>query len=288
MVALGLTIVYIPSATATTLKLRSGEIPTFRNVDFFNMRVAPDVATMLTGGLFWGCVYASFSFGAVLAFLVFLFLWQVTRLHMMKFLAVLIAVLFTVLLKVLAMIFCRRLFSKSLYRIKPRQANVFALIMECVNFALNVLFALVRLIKLVLLAILYVGRVDSRFLAPGIGKFGPLDLDAFPTIFIKDVLQHEAHRHPYIELLGSMYLMNLLHGDKFCNRAGSCWRLIFVFALFPWLIKYRLMSQAVVPEELGFIEQLSPDSHIFRKLVSVKQKFEHKTEDQPKLESGRD
>jgi len=90
MVALGLTIVYIPSATATTLKLRSGEIPTFRNVDFFNMRVAPDVATMLTGGLFWGCVYASFSFGAVLAFLVFLFLWQVTRLHMMKFLAVLI------------------------------------------------------------------------------------------------------------------------------------------------------------------------------------------------------
>jgi len=59
-----------------------------------------------------------------------------------------------------------------------------------------------------------------------------------------------------------------------------------VFALFPWLIKYRLMSQAVVPEELGFIEQLSPDSHIFRKLVSVKQKFEHETEDQPKLESG--
>jgi len=66
--------------------------------------------------------------------------------------------------------------------------------MECVNFALNVLFAFVRLIKLVLLAILYVGRVDSRFLATGIGKFGPLDLDAFPTIFIKDVLQHEAHR----------------------------------------------------------------------------------------------
>jgi hypothetical protein len=51
-------------------------------------------------------------------------------------------------------------------------------------------------------------------------------------------------RHPYIEVMGSMYLMNLLHGDKFCNRAGSTWRLLFVFALFPWLAKYRVLTRA--------------------------------------------
>jgi len=89
-VALGLTVAYIPSATSTTLKLRSGEIPTFRNVDFAHMRAAPDVTTMLTGGLFWGCFYASLTLGGVLAILVFLFLWQVTRLYMLNFLAILI------------------------------------------------------------------------------------------------------------------------------------------------------------------------------------------------------
>jgi hypothetical protein len=101
----------------------------------------------------------------------------------------------TVLIRVVLMILCRRSFAKSLYRIRPGRANIFCLAMECMLFALNVLFTFVRLIKLVLLAILYVGRVDSRFLAPGVGKFGMLDLDAFPTIFLKEVLQHEAHRY---------------------------------------------------------------------------------------------
>lgn len=41
-----------------------------------------------------------------------------------------------------------------------------------------------------------------------------------------------------------MYLMNLLNVDKFCSRAGSCWRLLFVFALFPWLTKYRVLTRS--------------------------------------------
>jgi hypothetical protein len=44
-------------------------------------------------------------------------------------------------------------------------------------------------------SLLYVGRLDSRFLAPGLGKCGMLDFDAFPAILLKEVLQQEAHRY---------------------------------------------------------------------------------------------
>ncbi len=40
-----------------------------------------------------------------------------------------------------------------------------------------------------------------------------------------------------------MYLLMLRHRDKFCNEAGSCWRLIFVYVLMPWLSKYRSMRR---------------------------------------------
>jgi hypothetical protein len=35
-------------------------------------------------------------------------------------------------------------------------------------------------------------------------------------------------------------MMKLRHGPSFCSNAGSAWRLIFVYALFPWLQKYRI------------------------------------------------
>ena len=64
-----------------------------------------------------------------------------------------------------------------------------------------------------------------------------------------DILQHEAHRHPYIETLGVMYLLKLRHGNNFCTLAGSCRRLIFVYVLMPWLSKYRATRRPQVVAE---------------------------------------
>lgn len=47
--ALSLAITYIPSVTSTTLKLRSGVIPSLRDPEFHNYRKAADQVTMITG-----------------------------------------------------------------------------------------------------------------------------------------------------------------------------------------------------------------------------------------------
>merc|ERR1711933_225054 len=90
---------------------------------------------------------------------------------------------------------------------------------------------------------MYVGRIDTPVLAEDVGKFGMIKLDDTATLFRRDIAAHEAHRHPYIESLGVMYMMKLRHGASFAHLAGSCWRLIFVFALMPWLRSYRVLAK---------------------------------------------
>ena len=37
-------------------------------------------------------------------------------------------------------------------------------------------------------------------------------------------------------------MMKLRHGTAFGKKSGSTWRLLYVFALMPWLRKYRISS----------------------------------------------
>lgn len=72
------------------------------------------------------------------------------------------------------------------------------------SFAVSAGFALLRMIKLLVIACAYIGRIDRPFLAKGVGQIGPLEIDNCPTIHTKEILMQEAHRHPFIELLGVM------------------------------------------------------------------------------------
>jgi hypothetical protein len=60
-----------------------------------------------------------------------------------------------------------------------------------------------------------------------------------------------AHRHPYIEMLGICYLMKLRYRESFGSKAGAAWRLLFVYALLPWMHKYRIQ----VTSDMGFLLQ---------------------------------
>lgn len=146
-------------------------------------------------------------------------------------------------LKLVLVSCCRVSFYQAFYRKKPAAANISALALECTNFSLSVGFVFLRMCKLIVAAALFVGRIDTPFLADGVCRVGGVELDGYPAIFLKDTLAHEAHRHPFIELMGVFYLYKLRYGRHFGKRAGTTWRLIFVSALFPWLNKYRILER---------------------------------------------
>jgi hypothetical protein len=102
-----------------------------------------------------------------------------------------------------------------------------------------------RLCQFILAACFFVGRTDVPFLSADVSMFGYI-FDYAPQSFVKDILVHEAHHHPYIERLFAMYMMKL-KSDEFCSDAGACWRQLFVAALMPWLVKLRVFSD----ERLG-------------------------------------
>jgi len=241
MVSASLSFIVVPSITSSILKLRSGLIPTMKKKNFSDYYYNVINITKLTGALFWGNLVASIALGLVIGFLIFLSLWQVSVFLVQRIIAVLIGVYIIVIVTW----FVIRSYKKSafvgFYRVKPFSANIFSLFNECLNMGLTILLALTRLLFLLVCSMFFVGRFDVPFLAPQIGVLfgGWIDLDPYYNWFIAGILSVEAHRHPYIETLGGMYLMKLKHSDRFISPAGIKWRVIFVTALMPWLNKYR-------------------------------------------------
>jgi len=219
-------------------------IPSLHSPDFQKYREAPDTVTLLTGTLFWGCLVSSVLFGLIIAFILFLFVWQGSIYFMMRLTATLVGIIGVVMIRLFFVTFCcRRTFYKGLYRTKPAKANVSLLALEWANFCFTAAFILVRMFKVLFIAAVSIGQIDRRLLANGVGQLGPLEFDPYPTIHVRDLVAHEAHRHPFIEILGTMYLMKLRYAKHFGSRAGSAWRLVFIYALLPWMNQYRILGQ---------------------------------------------
>jgi len=244
IVSLFLTIIYVPSTVVTTLKLRCGVIPTFNDPQFSYYRSSPDKVSLLSGSLFWGLVFSSSIIGGLAGFVAFFFLFQKTRGIVVRVIATVIGILVTLAVKDILLILFRRNF-KGFYRSAPGRTSLISLFLEAVDFSLSIFTSATRVVTLTFTSILYVGRVDTPLLSPNISK----SFDPMPHTFIKDILLHDAHRHPYISLLGTLYLSKLKYGTKFINQPGSAWRLLFVFALFPWVSKYRILGKEELKEE---------------------------------------
>jgi hypothetical protein len=186
-----LTTVYLPSVTTTILKLRCGHIATLRNKEFKRYRCSPDQVALITGSLFWGTLVSSALVGGVIGLVCFFFLWQATAYYAQVLVAILIGIIVVVLFRLCLVCVCRCTLYKSFYRQKPGTANIVILALEWTNFALSVGFIFARMVKLLLIACAGIGRIDTPFLAPNVGRIGPLELDNYPTFHLKDLLSHE-------------------------------------------------------------------------------------------------
>merc|ERR1712127_747511 len=165
---------------------------------------------LLLGSLFFGSIVSAALLGIVILIFTFMILWNGTRVLLIRIGTILTGVVITLVIRQLVTITIERCSSpRGFYRTKPTMNTLGMMMLACANFTLSIYFAVARLVKLIVIAVLYVGRMDMPLLAPGVGKFGPLTLDSIPVFFIKEILATEAHRHPYITLMGTFYLMKL-------------------------------------------------------------------------------
>jgi hypothetical protein len=159
----------------------------------------------------------------------------------------------------------RSAFFSAFYRRNPGAANLMFTVLEVWNIALTLGFVFIRAVKLVVVSILYIARIDTPFLAPGVGRFGPVELDSVAISFEKDLLIHDAHRHMLIERLGVLCLIKLHSTERFASRAGSAWRLLFVLINMPWLQKYRVSRNAIDLDEMiaQMEDEMDDESDVF-------------------------
>lgn len=229
----------VPSIINTVLKLRSGLIPMMRKkrIDPYQWDVM--LTSYISGVMFWGNLFGSILLGFLFGGIVFLCLWQVTSNLVQKAIAVIIAISLVLIAQWPLRMTCKSKFFSRFYRKRPAVSNVISMLLESINFVLMTAVVVTRMLKLLVTSALYVGRLDIPILAPNVGNFQLFNLDSYNDWFMTDVLLVEAHRHPYLEVLGTQYLLKIKHGEAHINRAGSAWRMIFVTTLMPWLQKYR-------------------------------------------------
>jgi len=226
----------IPSITLTTLKLRSGFLPSLRDPLFKAYRANIYNTAYVIGAMIWAPLVMALVFYALVFIAVLLIVWQVTRTVIFTIAAGVVATVVTVLVKQLVVKILLFYSHAAFYRRRVMLSNIATVVLECWHIGITLLAIISRLGKLLAITILYLGRIDRPFLADD------LQIDNFPLLFRQSILAMEAHRHPYIERLGVMYMMKLRYGHRFGRQAGSIWRLLFVFALMPWLRKYRIQN----------------------------------------------
>ena len=92
---------------------------------------------MLTGSLFWGCLFAGVIVGGLIGAVAFFFLWQGSIYFVQRAVAIIIGIVIIAVIRVGIMFYGRMRYFQSFYRKKPAAANFYFLAMEWANFAVR-------------------------------------------------------------------------------------------------------------------------------------------------------
>ena len=196
---------------------------------------------MNTANAIYGMTAASALFFFIFGLLIFLFLWDFSKDFALLILAWSIGLTITTVSKSMMTGMCRKRFFRALYRTYPGRANFSTLALECWFIGLGGGVLVGRVTQFLLASAFWIGRIDEPFLASNVAVFG-YKFDYVPQNYVTEMLVHEAHRHPFLERMGAMYLMRLRH-RSFGSDAGACWRQLFVLTLMPWLMKHRVFYE---------------------------------------------
>jgi len=232
---------YLPSTVTTILKLRCGMIPSLHDVHAAKYRKSADTIYCNVSNMVYGLLGTMSLFLVFFGGLIFLFLWEISKDFMLSLVAWALGLTITMTIKTVLVKLCRMGTYKAYYRKRPRAANLISLAMESWTLGVGGSTLISRLTQFLFASAFWIGRIDVKYLDDDVNLFG-YRFDTVPTHYRKEILSHEAHRHPLIDRLGTMYLMRLRYRNKFCSNAGCAWRRLFVQALMPWLVKYRVSN----------------------------------------------
>ena len=242
--ALVLFSLYIPSVCRTILRFRCGDEPLFNDSKCFKMyRTRVDMTTQLLGTIFWTGLIGPIILGILAMLPTFFLLWQTTRPLLFSIVAAIIGVFFAVVVKEIVATVIMKTSYKGFYRKRVTRNNIGGLALETVTIGLGVFYAIARVAKILIVTLLYISRIDTNLLSLDL-NVGPLN-DAYPRFFRQALLLQESHKHPWLEVLGKMYLMKIRYREKFVSSAGYSYRLVFALSLLPYLRKYRLTNRGV-------------------------------------------
>lgn len=228
---------YIPSFQSTILKMRCGLIPCLDGKRFHLNRKSADMIYSVVADMMYMMLGSMALLWFIFAACLFLLFWPLTQTLMLYLIAWGLGLTITVAARMIVQWACRRSFSKGMYRVRVKPDNIKNLALECWRMGTGSGGLLVRLGLLLLAVAVFIGRIDVDLLQEDLAIF-----DGYPRWFQVDLIVHEAHRHPYIERLATLYLYRWAYyrRNQFGKTSGACWRLVFVLTLMPWLVRDRV------------------------------------------------
>ena len=240
--AILLFMLYIPSVCRTVLAFRCGNETLFNDNKRFKMyRTRVDMTTQLLGTIFWTGIIGPLIIGVLVMLPVFFLLWQFTRPLVLSIIAIVLGISISVLIREVFAFAVVKTSCRGFYRKNVNRNNVAGLAMEAVTIGLGIFYAFTRVAKILVVTLLYISRVDTNLLSIDL-NVGPLQ-DQYPKYFRQQLLLHESHKHPWLEVLGKLYLMKFRYRENFVSSAGYSYRLIFALSILPNLRKYRLQNR---------------------------------------------
>jgi len=238
------------------MRYRSGFYPSLHDRKWPQKRRRLCTVCILFTSVLFASLLGSLIVGAFVAFVVFVLAYgdEDFRRYFNGILSSLIGTGVSFLIKLIMFQSARINWYGAFMRRKPAPANLYNTFSDAWYLLLSIWCIIMRLVKLIGILLIHIGRIEAPFFHPSITLFcGNSNPEVFSLAFEKDVLLHEAHRHPYIERIGYLYLLKIGCREHFGMQEGAAWRILFTLALFPWLGKFRLnhfhQKVLMVPEE---------------------------------------